>query len=82
MPALSIGCVLTACNKLANPLRVRARWPEHRGVPVGDPRTREQGEQDLARMQAWDNGGDNLWTVSLAPWLATHVAAGGTPVGK
>ncbi|MEP7044836.1 MAG: hypothetical protein ABI843_17365 [Dokdonella sp.] len=33
------------------------------------PRTRAQAEQDLARMQAWDNGNENIWQVSLQPWL-------------
>jgi WD40 repeat protein len=46
-----------------------------RAVPVSYPRTRAQGEQDVARMQAWDNGVENLWSVSLAPWLAAHVSA-------
>jgi hypothetical protein len=25
-------------------------------------------------MQSWDNGGDNIWYVSLAPWLDAHHA--------
>ncbi|MEI7037952.1 hypothetical protein [Fulvimonas yonginensis] len=48
-----------------------------RGVPVHYPRSRAQGRQDLARMAAWDNGLDNLWSVSLAPWLDAHARHGG-----
>ncbi|KRE92500.1 hypothetical protein ASG87_00880 [Frateuria sp. Soil773] len=46
-----------------------------RGVKVSYPRTPAQAGQDIARMQAWDNGNDNLWSVSLAPWLDAHRAA-------
>ncbi len=34
------------------------------------PRTRAQAEVDLARIAAWDNGNQNIWSVSLAPWIA------------
>ena len=30
---------------------------------------RAQAEADLARIAAWDNGNQNIWRVSLAPWL-------------
>ena len=40
-----------------------------RQQPVGYPRTRAQAELDLARAAAWDNGNQNIWRVSLAPWL-------------
>ena len=33
------------------------------------PRTSAQAEADLARIAAWDNGNQNLWRVSLAPWV-------------
>jgi Tol biopolymer transport system component len=33
------------------------------------PRTRAQAEADLARIAAWDNGTQNIWRVSLVPWL-------------
>jgi len=33
------------------------------------PRTRSQASEDLARIAAWDNGAQNIWSVSLAPWL-------------
>ena len=57
--------------------------PDHRtlffsspgGVAVHYPRSAAQGQQDLARMAAWDNGLDNLWSVPLAPWLEAHARA-------
>jgi hypothetical protein len=44
-------------------------FSSHRAEKVSYPRTREQAEKDLARMQAWDNASENIWSVSLAPWL-------------
>ena len=46
-----------------------------RTTKVDYPRTQPQAQQELARMQSWDNGGDNIWFVPLAPWLAQHVSA-------
>jgi Tol biopolymer transport system component len=43
-----------------------------RGVPVHYPRSEAQGHRDVARMDAWDNGLDNLWSISLAPWIEAH----------
>ena len=40
-----------------------------RTLPIKLPRTRKQAEEDLARIGAWDNGNQNIWSVSLAPWL-------------
>ena len=40
-----------------------------RQLPVSYPRTRAQADIDLARIAAWDNGNQNIWRVSLAPWL-------------
>ena len=40
-----------------------------RQTPTHWPRTSAQAEADLARTAAWDNGNQNLWRVSLAPWL-------------
>jgi len=37
--------------------------------PVTYPSTRELTASALARMLVRDNGNDNIWTVSLAPWL-------------
>lgn len=44
-------------------------FSSHRSEHVSYPRTREQAELDLARMQTWDNASENIWSVSLAPWL-------------
>ena len=27
-------------------------------------------------MEAWDTGLDNLWSISLAPWIAAHAHGG------
>ncbi len=40
-----------------------------RTLPLRFPRTRAQAEEDQARAAAWDNGSQNIWSVSLAPWL-------------
>jgi len=40
-----------------------------RQTPAHWPRTPAQAEADLARSAAWDNGNQNVWRVSLAPWL-------------
>jgi hypothetical protein len=50
-------------------------FSSNRSTKVSYPRTREQAERDLARMQAWDNASDNIWSVSLATWLDAHAAA-------
>lgn len=36
------------------------------------PRTRAQTQADLERARLWDNGNSHLWSISLAPWLATR----------
>jgi hypothetical protein len=51
--------------------------PDHRTLyfstntvpPVSYPRTRRQSEQDLLEIMRWANGRQNIWYVSLAPWL-------------
>ena len=40
-----------------------------RQQPVNYPRTPAQADADLARIAAWDNGNQNIWRVSLVPWL-------------
>ncbi len=70
---------------LGDSVNIGAPWgahlgPDHRtlyfssprSARVSYPRTRQQAAQDIERMQAWDNGNDNLWAVSLAPWLDAH----------
>jgi hypothetical protein len=44
-------------------------FSSERTLPVHFPRTRDQAEHDLTRIQSWDNGEYNIWQVSLAPWL-------------
>lgn len=46
-----------------------------RVVARGGPRTRAEASRDLERLNLWDNGNTNVWTLSLAPWLPS---AGGT----
>lgn len=43
-----------------------------RSQAVKFPRPRAQAAGDLARIAAWDNGSQNIWRVSLAPWLDAH----------
>jgi hypothetical protein len=43
-----------------------------RTLPIAFPRDAAQAGRDLARLQAWDNGNENIWSVSLAPWLDAH----------
>jgi WD40 repeat protein len=66
-------------------INVRSPWgshlgPDHRtlyfssprAVRIAYPRTAVQASEDLARMQSWDNGTDNIWFVSLAPIIDAH----------
>ena len=41
-----------------------------RTAPVVRPSTREKSKADLERIQTWDNGNANVWTMALAPWLS------------
>jgi hypothetical protein len=43
-----------------------------RTLPMTYPHTLEEGKRQLAETQTWDNGLDNIWRVSLAPWLDAH----------
>jgi Tol biopolymer transport system component len=38
-----------------------------RVVPTGFPRSRQQAAEDSVRLQEWDNGNYNIWTIPLAP---------------
>jgi hypothetical protein len=40
-----------------------------RSVPVHFPRSPEQASQDLARMETWDNGNSNVWSLDLTSWI-------------
>jgi WD40-like Beta Propeller Repeat len=51
--------------------------PDHRTLyfstntvpPVSFPRTDDQTREDLARMLQWANGRQNIWYVSMGPWI-------------
>ena len=49
-------------------------YTSDRHTQLSFPLTPEQAKETLARMQSWDNGNDNIWSVSLAPWLNAHRA--------
>jgi hypothetical protein len=40
-----------------------------RTVPLHFPRTVEQAQADLERIESWDNGTTNVWTLSISKWL-------------
>jgi hypothetical protein len=40
-----------------------------RSVPLHFPRTPGQARADLSRIESWDNGGSNVWSLSISPWL-------------
>jgi len=40
-----------------------------RVVVVHFPRTHEQAERDLERLDLWDNSNNNVWSISIAAWL-------------
>ena len=43
-----------------------------RSVKVVYPRSREQAEQDMARILSWDDGETNIWSVDLTPVIEAH----------
>ena len=49
-------------------------YTSDRRTELSFPLTQERAKAALARMQSWDNGSDNIWYVSLAPWLDAHHA--------
>ena len=49
-------------------------FSSERLVPIAYPRSPAQARADLARMQAWDNGNYNIWSVPLGPWLDASAA--------
>jgi hypothetical protein len=44
-----------------------------RVVPVHFPRTHEQAQKDLERLDLWDNSNSNVWFIPLSPWLKTEL---------
>ena len=49
-----------------------------RSDPIHRMRSRAQMIEDFTRMEAWDNGNNNVWTLSLVPFLKTP-SGGGAP---
>jgi hypothetical protein len=49
-------------------------YTSDRQTELGFPLSQEQARAALARMESWDNGSNNIWQVSLAPWLDAHHA--------
>jgi len=50
-------------------------FSSERTLPIDFPRSPEQAKADLARLQSWDNGNYNIWTVPLKPWIDAHPGA-------
>jgi Tol biopolymer transport system component len=46
-----------------------------RTVPIHQDRTRAQAAEDFERISVWDNSNNNVWSISLLPWLAEHQKA-------
>jgi hypothetical protein len=46
-----------------------------RSLPLHFPRTPEQARADLSRIESWDNGGANVWSLSISPWLNSGKAS-------
>jgi hypothetical protein len=44
-----------------------------RVVPVHFPRTHEQAQTDLERLDLWDNSNSNVWFIPLSQWLTTEL---------
>lgn len=40
-----------------------------RSVHVDFPRSREQAQVDLKRLEIWDNSNSNVWFIPITPWL-------------
>jgi hypothetical protein len=52
-----------------SPDRKMLFFSSDRSLPAHFPRTIEQAQQDLKRVQLWDNGNNNVWFMPIAPWL-------------
>jgi len=51
------------------PDRRTVYFSSDRAVPVHFPRTMEQAERDLKRLESWDNSNSNVWSLPLGSWL-------------
>lgn len=45
-------------------------------VPPVYPKSAVSSAAGLRRMQSWNNGNDNIWTIDLTPWLRAHEKTG------
>lgn len=52
-----------------SPDRKTLFFSSDRSLPAHFPRTMEQAQQDLDRIELWDNGNGNVWFMPIAPWL-------------
>jgi Tol biopolymer transport system component len=73
-PAIDLGAPVNLAGNDSNESRLAPDgrtlyFASDRQGAVHYPRTTAQAEADLARIAAWDNGNQNIWRVSLAPWL-------------
>lgn len=72
--AIDLGPAVNGADNDSNEARLGADrrtlyFSTDRTQTIKLPRTRAQAEADLERIQSWDNGNQNIWSVSLAPWL-------------
>ena len=73
-PAIDLGAPVNLEGSDSNESRLgpdgrTLYFTSDRQTAIHYPRTSAQAEADLARIAAWDNGNQNIWSVSLAPWL-------------
>jgi Tol biopolymer transport system component len=73
-PAIDLGAPVNLPGSDSNESRLAPDgrtlyFTSDRRTPARWPRTAAQAQADLARSAAWDNGNQNVWRISLAPWL-------------
>ena len=77
-PAADMGDAVNADNNPWGP-HVSADgktlyYTSDRSVPVDFPRSPEQAQQDFQRLQSWDDGENNIWSLDLTPYIEAHKA--------
>lgn len=80
-PATDLGAPVNVDGNDSNEARLgpdgrTLYFTSDRQTPIRYPRSAAQAVADLARIAAWDNGKQNIWRVSLAPWLDARRKAG------
>jgi Tol biopolymer transport system component len=58
-----------------SPDKTTVYFSSDRPVPVEFPRTHEQAQRDVERLEEWDNSNANVWSIPLAPYLKQAVSA-------